>query len=40
MKGKNRKQNLSDAREVDGSYDQLTGEYNTYLYIEKYNILF
>lgn len=25
MKGKNRKQNLSDAREVDGSYDQLTG---------------
>lgn len=26
MKAKNRDQSLSDSRELDGSYDQLTGE--------------
>ena len=27
MKAKNRDQSLSDSRELDGSYDQLTGEW-------------
>lgn len=27
MRGKNRKESLSDSRDLDGSYDQLTGEF-------------
>lgn len=34
MKTKNRDQSLSDSRELDGSYDQLTGKFGT-LFLQK-----
>ena len=33
MKAKNRDQSLSDSRELDGSYDQLTGEWTMCVYV-------